>query len=403
MNSNEPSDAINSNECSGDLIPTELLRATKKVKNKDTALTDGDDLVMLEPAPNKPLFKKILLDNSSTIPRVDVRMPLNEEEEGLVRALASVIGNVVKVDYNTIDETRGKFARVAVVVDISKPLVPFIDVDRKKQTIVYESLPSICYTCGKSTAVRNDGRPANQAKGASSSQRFAALSVLNPEDSLQEPTTFLPNPLQEASGYPKAKKGKENQTLSLEPESASHSVLNNNRFMPYPKTYWASVQVPNKQADLLAGPSGSSRHANKSKLDNTTVLFKPGSEYPKEVVVQLTEGILDPGKHFVVTFKEILNSIGRTKSRHSEPLETNSPGSKERKISSKIGVSHGGKKPNIAMRGRDSCLKALINTRVSLADTVEEMVNLILTKLTNEKDTELHDESDPSDTSEPQH
>ncbi|MBA0706048.1 hypothetical protein Golax_018189 [Gossypium laxum] len=203
-----------------DLIPTELLRATKKVKNKDTALIDGDDLVMLELAPNKPFFKEILLDNSSTSPRLDVRMPLNEEEEvtlldddGLVRALASVIGNVVKVDYNTVDGIRGKFARVAVVVDISKPLVPFIGVDRKKQTIVYEGLPSICYTCGKSTVVRNDGRPANQAKGASSSQRFAALSVLNPEDSLQEPTTFLSNPLQEANGYPKAKKGKKSNTF----------------------------------------------------------------------------------------------------------------------------------------------------------------------------------------------
>ncbi|XP_016706963.1 uncharacterized protein [Gossypium hirsutum] len=247
---------------------------------------------MLEPAPNKPFFKEILLDNSSTIPRVGMRMPLNEEEEvtlldddvsismdgpypqvcfstrvhylidehnkqmvivrmlgrpigyralankikslweltgdykivdldnnyflvklasqndynrvimgvpwmvyghylvvqpwnryffteenypskiiawirlpglhyfyytkGLVRALASVIGNVVKVDYNTIDGTRGKFARVAVVVDISKPLVPFIGVDRKKQTIVYESLPSIYYTCGKVSHIKEN-------------------------------------------------------------------------------------------------------------------------------------------------------------------------------------------------------------------------------------------------------
>ncbi|PPR87353.1 hypothetical protein GOBAR_AA33337 [Gossypium barbadense] len=175
---------------------------------------------------------------------------------------------------------------------------------------------------------------ANQAKGASSSQQFATLSVLNPEDSLQEPTTFLPNPLQEAN----------------------------------------VVQVPNEQADLLTGPSGDSGHANESKLDNTTALFKPGSEYPKKVSIKLTE----------------------------EPLGTNSSGSKERKINGKIGVARGGKNSNIAMRGRGSRLKALTNSRVSLVNTVEEMVNLISTELTNEKDIGLHDESDPSDTSEPQ-
>ncbi|KAH1113395.1 hypothetical protein J1N35_006773 [Gossypium stocksii] len=180
---------------------------------------------------------------------------------GLVRALASVIGKIVKVDYNTIDGTRGKFARVAVVVDIFKPLVPFIDVDGKKQAIVYEGLPSICYTCGKNrrnkkqmVVAKNDGRPTSQAKGASSSQWFAALSILNPKDSLQELKTFLPNPLQEANGYSKAKK---------------------------------VAQVTKAQTDLLASLSDCSDHGNEPKLDNITAFFKPGPNYPTDVVVEL--------------------------------------------------------------------------------------------------------------------
>lgn len=63
--------------------------------------------------------------------------------------MASIIGNVVKVDYSTTDKTKGKFARVAVVVDISKPLVLFIGVDGKKQMIVYKGLSSIYYNCDK--------------------------------------------------------------------------------------------------------------------------------------------------------------------------------------------------------------------------------------------------------------
>lgn len=53
--------------------------------------------------------------------------------KGLVRALASVIRNVVKVDYNTIDGRRGKFVRVVMVVDMSWSLIPFLGIDGKKK------------------------------------------------------------------------------------------------------------------------------------------------------------------------------------------------------------------------------------------------------------------------------
>ncbi|MBA0560775.1 hypothetical protein Golob_017653 [Gossypium lobatum] len=105
-------DALASNERSGSPLPTELLRATKKVKNKDFDLVDVDD-------------------------------------QGLMLALAEVSGRVVKADYNTTDGKRGKFARIAVVVDLSKPLVSFLGIDRKKQAVVCEGLPSICYDCSR--------------------------------------------------------------------------------------------------------------------------------------------------------------------------------------------------------------------------------------------------------------
>lgn len=85
--------------------------------------------------------------------------------KGLIWALASVIGNVVKVDYNTTDGRRGKFARVAVGVDMPKPLIPFLGIDGKKQVIVYEGLPSICYTCGKVGHIKeNCSRSTNEKR-----------------------------------------------------------------------------------------------------------------------------------------------------------------------------------------------------------------------------------------------
>lgn len=53
------------------------------------------------------------------------------------------------MDYNTTDGKWGKFGRIFVMVDISKTLVPFLGIDEKKQTIVYEGLLTIYYDCGK--------------------------------------------------------------------------------------------------------------------------------------------------------------------------------------------------------------------------------------------------------------
>lgn len=66
-----------------------------------------------------------------------------------------------------------------------------------------------CRNKKQPAVTRNGGRLVNQT--ISSSQRFGALVVQNLEDSLQEPTTFLPHPMQEANGYSRVKKGKEIQ------------------------------------------------------------------------------------------------------------------------------------------------------------------------------------------------
>lgn len=77
----QPLVELTSNEHPSGSLPAELLRVTKKVKNKDSIRTDGDDLVMLESEPNKPSFKEMLLGNSSTSPREDVCLPLDKVDE----------------------------------------------------------------------------------------------------------------------------------------------------------------------------------------------------------------------------------------------------------------------------------------------------------------------------------
>ncbi|KAH9665772.1 hypothetical protein KPL70_020428 [Citrus sinensis] len=51
--------------------------------------------------------------------------------------------------YNTESATRGKFARIAVEVSLSKPLISQFLLDGKVQKVEYENLPFICFSCGK--------------------------------------------------------------------------------------------------------------------------------------------------------------------------------------------------------------------------------------------------------------
>ncbi|KAL4363646.1 hypothetical protein GQ457_04G012640 [Hibiscus cannabinus] len=76
-------------------------------------------------------------------------LPYRYYTKSLFRYIASAIGDVVKVDYNTAEGKRGRFARLAIVVDLNKPLVSGIVIDGKRQDIVYEGLPLICFSCGK--------------------------------------------------------------------------------------------------------------------------------------------------------------------------------------------------------------------------------------------------------------
>ncbi|XVE65989.1 hypothetical protein DITRI_Ditri08aG0045200 [Diplodiscus trichospermus] len=62
--------------------------------------------------------------------------------------IGSMEGNVLRIDYNIESASRGKFARIAVKVDLKKPLCARFLMDGRVQVVEYESLPKICFYCG---------------------------------------------------------------------------------------------------------------------------------------------------------------------------------------------------------------------------------------------------------------
>ncbi|XP_039039738.1 uncharacterized protein LOC120177789 [Hibiscus syriacus] len=75
-------------------------------------------------------------------------LPYRYYTKALFRLIASVVGRVIKVDYNTQAGERGKFARIMVLVDLNQPLIPCIRIDGFTQKLEYEGLQQIFFHCG---------------------------------------------------------------------------------------------------------------------------------------------------------------------------------------------------------------------------------------------------------------
>ena len=80
-----------------------------------------------------------------------IRLPnmlVHYYHKSTLRAIASIIGELIKVDYMTESRQRGKFACMVVKVNLNKPLISRFKIDDRIQTVEYEDLPIICYGCG---------------------------------------------------------------------------------------------------------------------------------------------------------------------------------------------------------------------------------------------------------------
>ncbi|MBA0753392.1 hypothetical protein Gogos_022208 [Gossypium gossypioides] len=63
--------------------------------------------------------------------------------------IRGMISKVAKLDMNTNNRARGRFTRIAVYVNLDKPLVSQILINGKVQRAKYEFLPTVCFHCGR--------------------------------------------------------------------------------------------------------------------------------------------------------------------------------------------------------------------------------------------------------------
>ena len=92
--------------------------------------------------------------SSANVSSVAVWIRLNElpiefyNAEALLH-IRKAIGNVLRVDTYTTSETRGRFARLCVQVDVDKPLINTVLIGRFEQAVTCKGIHKMCFSCGR--------------------------------------------------------------------------------------------------------------------------------------------------------------------------------------------------------------------------------------------------------------
>lgn len=76
-------------------------------------------------------------------------LPLEYYDKDVIFKIGNGIGQTIKVDLTTEHVTRGRFVRICVEIDTSKPLVPAVRTGGFNQKIEYEGVNQFCFKCGK--------------------------------------------------------------------------------------------------------------------------------------------------------------------------------------------------------------------------------------------------------------
>ncbi|KAH1032939.1 hypothetical protein J1N35_045113 [Gossypium stocksii] len=66
----------------------------------------------------------------------------------IIKAIRSLIRKVVKLDIQTDNQARGRFACLAVYINLEMHLISHVLVDGVVQCVEYEGRPTVCFTCG---------------------------------------------------------------------------------------------------------------------------------------------------------------------------------------------------------------------------------------------------------------
>ncbi|CAN0837370.1 hypothetical protein LINGRAHAP2_LOCUS1784 [Linum grandiflorum] len=77
------------------------------------------------------------------------RLPYQYYHEDVLKGLGNLVGRTVRMDNRTLTSARGKFARLAVEINLREPVATGVLLDDVWQEVEFENLPTLCFECGR--------------------------------------------------------------------------------------------------------------------------------------------------------------------------------------------------------------------------------------------------------------
>lgn len=76
-------------------------------------------------------------------------LPIEFYDRLVLQEIGSAIGPVLRIDAYTASGSRGSYARLCVQVDLEKPLINMIRIGKCRQSVLYEGISALCFSCGR--------------------------------------------------------------------------------------------------------------------------------------------------------------------------------------------------------------------------------------------------------------
>ena len=116
-------------------------------EDMDAVLKNGPWFItghFLSIRPWEPFFKPNCASVSSIAVWVRLHtLPMELYEVEVLKQIGEAIGRVLRIDSQTTMEARGRYARLCIQLDITKPLINIVLSGRFEQPVVYEWIHSL--------------------------------------------------------------------------------------------------------------------------------------------------------------------------------------------------------------------------------------------------------------------
>nr|POE45025.1 uncharacterized protein CFP56_76957 [Quercus suber] len=77
------------------------------------------------------------------------KLPIEYYDAEALKEIGQAIGTILRIDTHTVLETRGRYARLSVQVDINKLLIYTILIGGFHQAVVYKGINNLYFSCGR--------------------------------------------------------------------------------------------------------------------------------------------------------------------------------------------------------------------------------------------------------------